>query len=80
MISENLLKEILEDDLGIELDGIESDTLLFSSGIVDSFALVTLMMRIEQETGLKINPSDVTLENFDSMQRMVSFVERAKSE
>lgn len=77
-MDEPKLREILEDDLGCDLDGVESDTLLFSTGIVDSFALVTLMMQLEQETGVKINPGDVTLENFDSMERILAFVKGAQ--
>lgn len=78
-MDEARLREILEDDLGCDMDGVESDTLLFSTGIVDSFALVTLMMQLEQETGMKINPGDVTLENFDSMQRIIAFAQSAGS-
>lgn len=77
MIDESTLREILEADLGCDLDGIDSETLLFSSGVVDSFALVTLMMRLEQEARMRISPVDVTLENFDSIARILAFVGRA---
>jgi acyl carrier protein len=76
MIDEPRLREILEDELGCDLDGVEADTLLFSSGIVDSFALVTLMMTIEKEAGFRVNPGDVVLENFDSIARILAYVGR----
>lgn len=79
MIDKATLMEILEDELGVETDGIESDTLLFSSGIVDSFALVTLMMHIEKLAGIRINPGEVTLDNFDTIDRILAFVAQAKA-
>ena len=78
MINENSLREILEDDLGCDLEGVDSDTLLFSTGVVDSFALVTLMTRLEQQVGIRIGPADVTLENFDSINRILTFLARSK--
>ena len=77
MLTETRLREILEGDLGCDLDGIVSGSLLFSTGVVDSFTLVTLIMEIEKETGLKVGPSDVTLENFDSMERILIYVSSA---
>lgn len=73
------VREILEDELGCEIDDVGNDDLLFSTGIVDSFALVTLMMHLEKEGGIKINPGDVVLENFDTVNRMVAFIERTKA-
>jgi acyl carrier protein len=76
MIDEARLREILEDELGCDLTGVRADTLLFSSGIVDSFALVTLMMTLEKEAGFRVNPGDVVLENFDSIDRILAYVSR----
>lgn len=76
-MDESTLREILEDDLGCDLEGVDGDTELFSTGVVDSFALVTLMVRLENETGMRINPADVTLENFDTMNRICAFVDRS---
>ncbi|MGR3661217.1 MAG: acyl carrier protein [Paracoccaceae bacterium] len=69
----------LEDDLGIETDDIEASTLLFSSGIIDSFALVTLMSFIESTAEFRIGPADVNLDNFDSVERICAFVEKSKT-
>lgn len=79
MIDEAILREILEDDLGCDLEDVEADTLLFSAGIVDSFALVTLIMQVEEKAGIKVNPGDVTLENFDSLGRIIAFVKRSEN-
>lgn len=52
--------EFLESELGVDLSDVANSDPLFSSGIVDSFALVTLMMHLEQQGGFRINPGDVT--------------------
>ena len=69
--------DFLEAELGVDLSGVGNADPLFSSGIVDSFALVTLMMHLEQQGGLRINPSDVTLDNFDTIDRIIAFGNRA---
>lgn len=79
MIDKDVLLDFLDDELGVDLDEIEPDTALFSSGIVDSFALVTLMMHLERIGGFRINPSDVTLENLDSINSILAFVRRVEA-
>ena len=71
------LYAFIDKDLAIETVDIGGDDLLFSTGIVDSFALISLMMFIETEFGFRIPPGDVNLANFDSVDRMVAFVDRA---
>lgn len=69
--------EFLESELGVDLSDVTNADPLFSSGIVDSFALVTLMMHLEQQGGFRINPGDVTLDNFDTIDRIIAFCSRA---
>lgn len=76
MIDRQNLIDFLEDDLGVDLDGVADDEPLFSSGIVDSFALVTLMMHLEKQGGFRINPADVTLDNLDSIERILAYCQR----
>ena len=68
--------EFLETDLGVDVGELDVDTLLFSSQLVDSFALVTLMMFLEREAGIRIGPADVNLDNMDSIGRMLAYVSR----
>ena len=51
------------------------ETLLFSSGALDSVAMLNLIMLVEQETGREIRADEVTLENFDSASHILRFVE-----
>lgn len=73
-------RQFLTDELGVESDDIQVDTPLFSSGLIDSFSLVTLMTFIESSGEVSISPEDVTLENFDSIERITQFMDRKKSQ
>lgn len=76
MVNSDSLLAFLEEDLGVDIDDVDADTPLFSSQLVDSFALVTLMMFLEKQTGIRIAPTDVNLDNMDTIARMLAYVER----
>lgn len=76
MVDSDSLLAFLDEDLGVDIDGIDADTPLFSSQLVDSFALVTLMMHLEKEAGIRIAPVDVNLDNMDTIGRMLAYVDR----
>lgn len=55
---------------------INGDTKLISSGIIDSFSLVSLQTFIEKEFGKKIPAPAITRESFDTVNRMVEVISR----
>ena len=67
------LTGFMQEELGIDTNEVDSSSLLFTSGIVDSFSLVSLVTFIERQCGFTVQPDDVTLENLDSIQRIVDF-------
>jgi acyl carrier protein len=75
-VTYNNLVQFMEDELAVERDEIAPDTLLFSRGVIDSFALVSLMTYLEQEGDFMVDPTDVNLDNFDSIERILSYVSR----
>ena len=56
-----------------ELD-LDYDTPLISSGYVDSFSMVSLLVFLENKFKIKIPPSKATPEAFDSVNRIVALV------
>ena len=70
------LSRFIEDELAVDAE-IDEDTLLFSTGLIDSFSLVSLMSYIEDEADVRIAPADVKLENFDSIGRILAYLNRA---
>lgn len=59
-----------------ELGGIvvEDDLNLFESGIIDSFALTTLVAALETKYGLRIPDSDATPDNLGSVALVESYL------
>ncbi len=53
------------------------DSTLFSSGLLDSVAMLDLIVYVEATAGIEIRPEDVTLDNFDTPDRIVRFVQAA---
>ena len=67
----NYVKNEYLDDEEIDLD---YDTPLISSGYVDSFSMVSLLVFFENYFKIKIPPSKATPEAFDSVNRIVALV------
>lgn len=62
----------LHDELNIE-DEVDAETELFSTGILDSVAMMNIIGFVEEKAGVEVRPADVTLENFDTVQRIVDY-------
>jgi acyl carrier protein len=58
---------------GIDPSELGNDTALFSSGLLDSFSMMDLILFVEDAAGLKVRTVDVTLENFDSIERVLEY-------
>jgi acyl carrier protein len=69
------LIEFIKNEFVID-DGTEllSDTKLISSGIIDSFSLVSVQLFIEREFGKKIPNSKMTVENCDSVTQIINLI------
>lgn len=68
------IKEVISEEVGIESDEISVDTPLLSSGLVDSFTFVTILSVIEEVSGVELDPSELTLDNFDTLSSIHAFV------
>ena len=75
-ITHDELKSCLIKEFNLERVEITEETLLFSSNLLDSFSMVDLVKIVEDMTGSRIRPTDLTLENFDSISRILVFVSR----
>jgi len=74
------LKDYLGDRMGLDTDSLVDETPLFSSNLLDSFSMVDLIMFIEKESGVRLDPTDVSLDNLDSIERILRFVDARRSE
>ena len=75
-ITHDELKSCLIKEFNLERVELTEDTPLFSSNLLDSFSMVDLVRIVEEMTGSRIRPTDLTLENFDSISRILIFISR----
>jgi acyl carrier protein len=73
MIIEYVKKEYLDEDSDQE---VKEDTKLISSGIVDSFSMVSLKTYLEKKFQIKLPDEDATPEAFDSVNNIIELIKR----
>ncbi|NUQ61486.1 MAG: acyl carrier protein [Pirellulales bacterium] len=78
-VDKQSLLSFFESELALDTSDIDGKTPLFSTGVVDSFAMVSLITFVEKEGGFRMNPIDVNLDNLDSIDRIINYIERAKN-
>ena len=66
----NLLVDLCEDEIVKEDQNVE----LFDSGLLDSLAFTELLVRIEDELGITIAPSEVEREEMNTPSKIISQV------
>lgn len=74
-ITREELVTFLSNHTRADLSDVEDSTELFSTGLVDSFAMVELLMLLEKALPGKVGPDDISVDNLDSIERILSFVE-----
>ncbi len=58
---------------------ITTETDLLLTGLVDSLGVVQIVAWMEDRLGIEIEPVDVVLENFQTVDRMLAFVTRSRA-
>ena len=69
------IRTLVIETLGLGAD-IGDDTLLFSSGLLDSLSAVSLLFSLNDDLGISLSPLDVALDDFDSIDLIAASVER----
>lgn len=70
------LYRYFQEELSVDTSEIDDAQLLFSTGHVDSFALVELITFIETHCEIAIDVMDVTLENLDSIELILQYTDQ----
>ena len=68
----DMLEEICEDDVVRE----DLDINMKEEGLMDSLAFVEMLVRIEEIFGLSIAPTEVTYEEIDTPNKVISYIYR----
>ena len=72
------LLAFLADETGLPETEFNGDKEIFSSGLLDSFALIRLVQFIEKKNGIRVKPGELAMENLDTPARIVAFVDGKK--
>lgn len=71
------LLEILE-DIQPDADYATCETLI-DDGILDSFAILSIVGELEDNFGVDVSPADIVPENFNSAKALWAMIERLQS-
>lgn len=75
-LTKEMLFDWLVENVYAERDELTDDSPLYSSGLLDSFSLMDLVVFIEKNASIKIGPADLTLDNMDTAGRILKFVDK----
>lgn len=81
MSLEDALKGFIEDNLIRDKSSgaVALNESLMERGVLDSLGLMNLIAFIEEKTGIRIPDSEVMLENFETINAIVTTVDRTRS-
>jgi acyl carrier protein len=75
-IRDYIAKNLLFSDNGFQF---KDDDSFLNEGIVDSVGVMELISFVDSQYGLKVDPSEVSPENFDSVNKLAAFIRRKQS-
>ncbi|MBC8450827.1 acyl carrier protein [bacterium] len=73
VVLEYIIDEYVDEDDDVE---VGFDTALISSGIVDSFSMVSLKVFLEKKYDIKLSDGEATPEAFDTVTSIVELVNK----
>jgi acyl carrier protein len=79
MITHDNLLSFLTTRFSVDTTEIEDDTELFTGGILDSFSVVELVLFIEGEENTKMEPTELVMENLDSIAKILRFCDSKRA-
>lgn len=54
------------------------DIMLFDEGLLDSLGLIELLICLEEEMGIKIDPTEIDRKDIDTPNKLVEYIIRKK--
>lgn len=75
-IRETVLEYVIDEYVEDEDEEITYDSPLISSGLVDSFSMVSLKVFLEKKYDIKLPDEDASPEAFDTVNSIVELVKR----
>ncbi len=73
------IRALLNREFGLDVDALDAEAVIFSSGLLDSLSSMKLLVALEAAFGIKISPLDISIEDVDSIAQIDATVTRLKS-
>ena len=70
---ESRLLKYINTEVSLIDDDIGGDTDLLLTGAVDSLGVIGITQWLEDEVGFSVEPTEVTLDNFQTVDRMLAY-------
>lgn len=70
------IRQFITDEFVRDSSTIDEDTNLLEQEIIDSLGIFTLIAFMEDRFGVRVEPEEVNLENFETLGAISSLVER----
>ena len=70
---ESRLLKYINTEVSLIDDDIETETDLLLTGAVDSLGVIGITQWLEDEAGFTVEPTEVTLDNFQTVDRMLAY-------
>lgn len=74
--AKELAMEILEKTCGTDEIFEDFDLDLIEAGYIDSFSVINSILDIEKETGVRLQPSDLTKDDIKTVNNFIAFMEK----
>ena len=75
------MKEFLKEKIDeIAFTSVELDDSLWKSGVLDSITIVEFAVEIEEEFNIKVPFDDIIVENFETLSRVITYIEKRQKE
>lgn len=68
------LTTFIRDEIVLDEIDLMGETDLLLTGAVDSLGVIRITHWMEETTGIVVDPGDVTLENFQTVDKMVAYL------
>jgi len=74
----DIVLKVIKTSSGLEID-VQSDDPLVNNGLIDSMSMVRLIQELIEKFNIEVDVSEMTLENFDTIKNMASFISQKLS-
>jgi acyl carrier protein/D-alanine--poly(phosphoribitol) ligase subunit 2 len=73
------LLDYVSEKANVDRSQLATDSPLFSSGILDSMSVLELTAFVEKKARIRFSAAEISLENLDSVDRILSFVDSKRA-